>query len=276
MKKPQRIWKWTTWVKIFKSIWVLLLRHYMKKKYSLLRVFYILGDLHFQLPSFRCCNILLSCFIMLKTARSPLSLYEATHFSFSSQTPGFKHKSSLYHLSCSHHIYLLNITSPCVNKTFFKRWLGHLRTFKYRHVHLRNIALFLNEYMSATMPMFLKCLLLLFSFTTEKLIWRLRCNEFICWKLIYSFFSPSGNCLLHFSSFVQTYSNNFYLPYNVTSKSYSLVLKFRRSVRRRVVSFHFHPISLPITISLIKLTKIARRSFWKLSFESINHASGFR
>ena len=118
--------------------------------------------------------------------------------------------------------------------------------------------------------MFLKCLLLFFSFATEKLIWRLRCNGFICWILIYSFFSPSGNCLLHFSSFVQTYSNNFYLPYNVTSKSYSLVLKFRRSVRRRVVSFHFHPISLPITISLIKLTKIARRSFWKLSFESIN------
>ena len=102
------------------------------------------------------------------------------------------------------------------------------------------------------------------------------CFGFICWILIYSFSSPAGNCLLHFSSFVQTYSNNFYLPYNVTSKSYSLVLKFRRSVRRRVVSFHFHPISLPITISLIKLTKIARRSFWKLSFESINHASGFR
>ena len=150
------------------------------------------------------------------------------------------------------------------------------RSFNYRHVHLRNIALFLNEYMSATLPMFLKCLLLLFSFATEKLIWRLRCNGFICWILIYSYFSPARNCLLHFSSFVQTYSNNFYLPYNVTSKSYSLVLKFRRSVRRRVVSFHFHPISPPITISLIKLTKIARRSFWKLSFESINHASGFR
>ena len=150
------------------------------------------------------------------------------------------------------------------------------RSFKYRHVHLRNTALFLNEYMSATLPMFLNCLLLLFSFATEKLIWRLRCNGFYMLNINSFIFSPAGNCLLHFSSFVQTYSNNFYLPYNVTSKSYSLVLKFRRSVRRRVVSFHFHPISLPITISLIKLTKIARRSFWKLSFESINHASGFR
>jgi len=130
--------------------------------------------------------------------------------------------------------------------------------------------------MSVTLPMFLKCLLLLFSFATEKLIWRLRCNGFICRILIYSFFSPAGNYLPHFSSFVQTYSSNFYLPYNVTSKSYSLVLQFRRSVRRRVVSFHFHPISLPITKSLIKLTKIAIRSFSKLSFESINHASGFR
>ena len=149
------------------------------------------------------------------------------------------------------------------------------RSFNYRHVHLRNIALFLNEYMSATLPMFLKCLLLFFSFATEKLIWRLRCNGFICWILIYSFFSPARNCLLHFSSFVQTYSNNFYLPYNVTSKSYSLVLKFRCSVRRRVVSFHFSS-DFTSNNNKIKLTKITRRSFWKLSFESINHASGFR
>ena len=130
-------------------------------------------------------------------------------------------------------------------------------------------------YTLATLPMFLKCLLLFFFHNREinlavkvQRVYMLNINLFI--------FSPAGNCLLHFSSFVQTYSNNFYLPYNVTSKSYSLVLKFRRSVRRRVVSFHFHPISLAITISLIKLTKIARRSFSKPLFESINHASGFR
>ena len=130
--------------------------------------------------------------------------------------------------------------------------------------------------MSATLPMFLKCLLLLFSFATEKLIWRVKVQRVYMLNINLFIFSPAGNCLLYFSSFVQTYSNNFYLPYNVTSKSYSLVLKFRCSVRRPVVSFRFHPISLPITISLRKLTKIARRSFWKLSFESINHASGFR
>ena len=97
------------------------------------------------------------------------------------------------HLSYSHHIYLLNINSPCVNKNFSRHNLAIWgRSFNYRHVHLRNIALFLNEYMSATLPMFLKCLLLFFSFATAKLIWRLRCNGFICWIFIYSFFHLLG------------------------------------------------------------------------------------
>ena len=130
--------------------------------------------------------------------------------------------------------------------------------------------------MSATLPMFLKCLLLFFFFRNREINLAVKVQRVYMLNIYLFIFSPAGNCLLYFSSFIQTYCNNFYLPYNVTSKSYSLVLKFRRSVRRRVVSFHFHPISLSITISLIKLTKIARRSFWKLSFESINHASGFR
>ena len=211
---------------------------------------------------------------MLKTARSPLfSLYEATHFSFSSQTPGFKRKSSWPLIIFSSHSPPKHQQPLCKQQNFQEITSpsedAHLTINTKHNVISKRVHV---SYVANVFKMFTY----FFSFATEKLIWRLRCNGFTCWILIYLFFSPSGNCLLHFSSFVQTYSNNFYLPYNATSKSYSLVLKFRRSVRRRVVSYYFHPISLPITISLIKLTKIARRSFWKLSFESINHASGFR
>ena len=42
--------------------------------------------------------------LYVKTARSPLSLYEATHFSFSSETPGFKRKSSWSLIIFSSHL----------------------------------------------------------------------------------------------------------------------------------------------------------------------------
>ena len=55
---------------------------------------------------------------MLKTARSPLSLYEATHFSFSSETPGFKRKSSLSFIVFSSHLPAKHQQPLCKQKIF--------------------------------------------------------------------------------------------------------------------------------------------------------------
>ena len=130
MKKPQRIWKWTTLSANFQINFGFqlstFLRHYLKKKLPFkgrilhLRWFKLSTSFFSMLRQYSAWHkkeafcitkvnfvadrILTKLFYMLKTARSPLSLYEATHFSFSSETPGFKRKSSLSLIIFSSHL----------------------------------------------------------------------------------------------------------------------------------------------------------------------------
>ena len=55
---------------------------------------------------------------MLKTATSPLSLHEATHFSFSLETLGFKSKSSLSLIIFSSHSPPKHQQPLCKQKNF--------------------------------------------------------------------------------------------------------------------------------------------------------------
>ena len=131
IKKPQRIWKRTTLSTNFQINFRFqlstFLRHYLKKKlpfkgrilhlrwfklstsfFSMLRQYsawhkkeefcitevnFVKIRIHFD-----------EAVLYVKTARSPLSLYEATHFSFSSETPGFKRKSSWSLIIFSSHL----------------------------------------------------------------------------------------------------------------------------------------------------------------------------